>query len=121
MTISSRPDRDDRRYALGILLATPIHRLADYAVDMVGADTVHVSTEILGAESVAYRGERRDALRHDIVDDPEGADIPVLVYTVNHQAGGEPRPSPGRDRSRRAVHGRSRRLEAALIGARRAP
>ena len=62
--------RDGRRYALGILLAAPIHRLPDYAVDMVGADTVHVSTEILGAESVAYRRAvaTASALRHDIVE-----------------------------------------------------
>ena len=76
--------RDDRRYALGILLATPIHRLADYAIDLVGADTVHVSTEILGAESVAYR-RRRDAtsLRRDLVGTLEARDLPMLVYTVN--------------------------------------
>jgi glycerophosphoryl diester phosphodiesterase len=28
--------RDDRRYGLGVLLATPIHRLADYAIDPRG-------------------------------------------------------------------------------------
>jgi glycerophosphoryl diester phosphodiesterase len=79
-----------RGHALGILLATPIHRLPDYAADMVGADTVHVSTEVLGAESVAYR-RRAEArsLRRDIVAALEGRDIPVLVYTVNHQAGGD--------------------------------
>ncbi len=53
------------------------------------ADTVHVSTEILGAESVSYRRARSaTALRHDIVDDLKQAGIPVLVYTVNHQANG---------------------------------
>jgi glycerophosphoryl diester phosphodiesterase len=79
-----------RRHALGILLATPIHRLHDYAIDLVGADTVHVSTEVLGSESVAYRRIREArSLRHDIVAALEERGIPVLVYTVNHQAGGE--------------------------------
>ncbi len=84
-----KADRKGRRYALGILLATPIHRIADYAVDMVGADTVHVSTEVLGSESVAYRRTRAaTSLRHDIVDGLKGRGIPTLVYTVNHQVGG---------------------------------
>jgi glycerophosphoryl diester phosphodiesterase len=78
-----------RRHALGILLATPIHRLPDYAADLVGADTVHVSTEVLGSESVAYRriSESR-SLRRDIVAALEERGIPALVYTVNHRAGG---------------------------------
>jgi glycerophosphoryl diester phosphodiesterase len=76
--------------ALGILLAAPIHRLAEYAIDMVAADTVHVSTEILGSESVAYRRTRvATALRHDIVTALHERDTPVLAYTVNHQAGGQ--------------------------------
>ncbi len=81
--------REGRRYGLGLLLATPVHRLAEYASEMVGADTVHVSTEVLGVESVTYRrsGEAR-SLRCDIVADLERREIPVLVYTVNHQAGG---------------------------------
>jgi glycerophosphoryl diester phosphodiesterase len=83
-------DREGRRYALGILLATPIHRIADYAVDIVGADTVHVSTEVLGAESVAYRRAGTAAtLRHDIVAALKQRGLPTLVYTVNHQAGGK--------------------------------
>jgi glycerophosphoryl diester phosphodiesterase len=81
--------RDGRRFGLGILLATPIHRIADYAIGMVGAETVHVSTEILGVESVAYR-RKCDAtsLRRDLVEAIQKRDLPVLVYTVNHQAGG---------------------------------
>ena len=82
-------NRDGRGYALGILLATPIHRLADYTLDMVGANTVHVSTEVLGAESVAYRRTpSAGALRHDIVTALRARGIPVLVYTVNHQGDG---------------------------------
>ena len=79
-----------RRYGLGILLFTPIYRLADYAVEMVGADTVHVSNEMLGAESVAYRRRREAAsLRHDVVAALRERDLSALVYTVNHQAGGD--------------------------------
>jgi glycerophosphoryl diester phosphodiesterase len=83
-------DQPGRRHAVGILLATPIHRLPEYAVDMVGADTVHVSTEVLGADSVAYR-QAGDAsgLRHDIVKSLKTQGVPTLVYTVNHQAGGK--------------------------------
>jgi glycerophosphoryl diester phosphodiesterase len=76
-------------YGLGILLATPLHRLPDYATNMVGADTVHVSTEVLGAESIAYRrGPSAGSLRHDLVAALQERGVPVLVYTVNHQRGG---------------------------------
>jgi glycerophosphoryl diester phosphodiesterase len=82
--------REGRRYALGILLAMPIHRIAHYAVDIVEADTVHVSTEVLGAESIAYRRAGTAAsLRHDIVAALKERGLPTLVYTVNHQAGGK--------------------------------
>lgn len=81
--------RDGRRYALGILLATPLHRLDEYASDIVGADTVHVSTEVIGSDTVRYRRERSSAaLRHEIVTALKERGIPVLVYTVNHQADG---------------------------------
>jgi glycerophosphoryl diester phosphodiesterase len=83
-------EQEGRRYALGILLATPIHRLPDYAIDSVHADTVHLSTEVLGAESLAYRRARNaGSLRHDVVAALEARGLPTLVYTVNHQAGGE--------------------------------
>jgi glycerophosphoryl diester phosphodiesterase len=83
-------DDPGRRHGLGILLATPIHRLPEYAIDLVGADTVHVSTEVLGSEAVAYRrAGAASALRHDIVAALKGRGIPTLVYTVNHQAGGK--------------------------------
>jgi glycerophosphoryl diester phosphodiesterase len=82
-------DRDGRRHALGILLATPLYRIDDYAGGLVGADTVHVSTEVLGSDSVAYRrdGSAR-SLRHDVIAVLKEKGIPVLVYTVNHQASG---------------------------------
>jgi glycerophosphoryl diester phosphodiesterase len=82
-------DRGGRRYALGILLATPLLRLAEYARDIVGADTVHVSTEVIGSDTIGYRrGCSAAALRHDVVTTLKAQGIPVLVYTVNHQAGG---------------------------------
>lgn len=82
--------RNGRRYGLGILVSTPIHRPADYAIDLVGADTVHVSTEVLGSESVAYRRRcEAGSLRGDIVQGLQERGLPALVYTVNHQAGGD--------------------------------
>ena len=49
-----------RRYALGILTTTPLYRIDAYAAGMVGADTVHVSTEELGASrSRIVEGARR--------------------------------------------------------------
>lgn len=82
-------DRPGRRYGLGLLLWTPIHRLAEYAARLVGADTVHLSAEILGSEGVAYR-RQRDArmLRHEIVAALRTSRLPTLVYTVNPQGGG---------------------------------
>ncbi len=81
--------REGRRFGLGILLATPLHRLADYAADLVGADTVHVSTEVLGAESVEYRRRCEAAsLRVEMIRSLEGRGLPTLVYTVNHQGNG---------------------------------
>ncbi len=79
-----------RRYALGILTVTPLYRIGDYATRMVGADTVHVSTEILGADAVSYRRQRSArALRYDLVAELKHAGIPLLAYTVNHQADGD--------------------------------
>jgi glycerophosphoryl diester phosphodiesterase len=81
--------RHGRRYGLGILLAMPIHRLPEYAANMVRANTVHVSTEVLGAESVTYRRTPDAwALRSVIVAALHSRRVPVLVYTVNHQRGG---------------------------------
>lgn len=82
-------DRPGRRYGVGLLLWTPIHRLAEYASELVGADTVHLSAEILGSDGVAYRRHREArSLRHDIVAALKARGLPTLVYTVNHQAGG---------------------------------
>ena len=49
-----------RRYALGILTTTPLYRIDAYATGMVGADTVHVSTEeLVGVGLVSSRVPRR--------------------------------------------------------------
>ena len=54
----------DRRYSLGILTATPLYRIHDYATGLVGADTVHLSTEVVGADSISYRREGLAAARY---------------------------------------------------------
>ncbi len=79
-----------RRYALGILTATPLFRAADYALDLVGADTVNVSTEAMGIERSNNVGVREDAvLNAELVDLAKRRSVPVLVYTVNdHRDGG---------------------------------
>jgi glycerophosphoryl diester phosphodiesterase len=79
-------DRAGRGYALGILLFTPIHRVGEYATETIAADTVHVSAEILGSESVAYRRAR--SLRPDLISDLRHRGVPVLVYTVNDWTAG---------------------------------
>ncbi|MHB1558971.1 MAG: glycerophosphodiester phosphodiesterase, partial [Isosphaeraceae bacterium] len=82
-------DRPGRRYGLGLLLWTPIHRLAEYATELVGADTVHLSAEILGSDGVAYRRHRKArSLRHDVVAALRSRGLLTLVYTVNYQADG---------------------------------
>ncbi len=80
----ARANRPGRRYALGILTQTPLHRTPEYATKLVGADTVHVSAEVLGSESIAYRREpAARSLRTDLVAELKNRNIPILVYTVN--------------------------------------
>ncbi|MFI5455645.1 MAG: glycerophosphodiester phosphodiesterase [Isosphaerales bacterium] len=82
-------DRPGREHALGILTLTPLCRTHDYASDLVGADTVHVSTEILGSGTVAYRRERSSSvLRTVLVEDLKSHGIPILAYTVNDTGAG---------------------------------
>jgi glycerophosphoryl diester phosphodiesterase len=82
--------RPDRRYALAILVATPVYRIHDYASSLVGAETVHVSTEVIGAGTLAYqRDPSPRALRHEMVKALAERGIPVLVYTVNQENAGE--------------------------------
>jgi glycerophosphoryl diester phosphodiesterase len=80
----ARANRQGREYALGILTLTPLYRSYEYATELVGADSVHVSREVLGTESIAYRrGPGATSLRADLVAELKKRDIPILVYTVN--------------------------------------
>jgi glycerophosphoryl diester phosphodiesterase len=73
-----------REYALGILTMTPLERIADYARDLVGADTVHFSADVVGSETIAYRRVcSPQSLERELVADLNRCGIPVLVYTVN--------------------------------------
>jgi glycerophosphoryl diester phosphodiesterase len=73
-----------REYALGILTWTPLHRIYEYATTIVGADTVHVSAQALGSESVRYRREpAARSLRGKEASPRKDQRIPMLVYTVN--------------------------------------
>ncbi len=70
--------------AIGALTSTPLFRTADYVADFLGADTFHTSTEVIGADSIAYRHSHdwRD-LRCSLVAELSERGIPTLVYTVN--------------------------------------
>ena len=81
IALASRPGRE---YVLGILTQTPLYRAYEYATELVGADTVHVSAEVLGSESIAYRRVPAAlSLRADLVAELKSRNMPVLVYTVN--------------------------------------
>ena len=70
--------------AFGLLSHTPLWDLPRYASESVGCDTVHLSAESLGSESVAYRANPdRSNLREDEIEALRARGIPVLVYTVN--------------------------------------
>jgi len=78
-----------RAHALGILTSTPLCRTADYAAKLVGADTVHVSTEVIGAASFLDRNRAlAGSLRLDLIEELRTSGIPLLVYTVNHHGPG---------------------------------
>ena len=110
-------NRPGRAYALGILTMTPLYRTHDYATELVGADTVHVSTEVLGSESIAYRRQpAARSLRTDLIAELKKHDIPILVYTVNDHGQREPRGTPGRDRRRWPVHRRPAWAQASFRG-----
>jgi glycerophosphoryl diester phosphodiesterase len=86
VALANRPGRE---YALGILTRTPLHRTHDYAPGLVGADTVHVSTEVLGSHTAAYRQKPSPrSLSTDLVQDLRFRGIPLLVYTVNDHGSG---------------------------------
>jgi glycerophosphoryl diester phosphodiesterase len=78
-----------RAYALGILTHTPLHRTAEYSSKLVGADAVHVSTQVIIGSSV-FGGGRAEArsLRLDLIEELHDSGIPLLVYTVNEHGPG---------------------------------
>jgi glycerophosphoryl diester phosphodiesterase len=73
-----------RKYALGILIPTPLYRIHEYATTIVCVDTVHVSAESLGSESVCYRRDRAaKSLRGEAVAGLKDQRVPILAYTIN--------------------------------------
>lgn len=80
---------EGREYALGILVETPLYCLHDYA-SRVDADTVNVSAEYLGSQSIAYRRHpTSSSLAGRVVEELKMRGTSILVYTVNdHRPGG---------------------------------
>ncbi len=77
--VESAPD-----LATAALCATPIGRSWVYAREVLGVDALHVSGDVLGASSLAYRRDpRADSLAIDELRSLREHNIPVLVYTVN--------------------------------------
>lgn len=77
-------NKPGREHALGILTMTPLYRTHDYAAHLVGADTVHVSDEVIGSQSMAYRQQPgNQSLRNELTNELKHHGIPILVYTVN--------------------------------------
>ncbi len=74
----------------GILVATPLFRPHVYLTEIVAAQTLHVSAQCLGSESIGFRHRRTaEALWSAGMAELRSRGIPVLVYTVNdHQPGG---------------------------------
>ncbi len=69
--------------ATGALIASPLRSPDRYVREIVGADCLHVSTEVLGAHSSAYRNRPGvSSLRGNVVRALKDQGIPVLVYTV---------------------------------------
>jgi glycerophosphoryl diester phosphodiesterase len=70
--------------ALGALTSTPLHRTAEYLTNSLRVDTFHTSTEVMGADSVAYRrSPGSQSLNGSLVAELRDRGIPTLVYTVN--------------------------------------
>jgi glycerophosphoryl diester phosphodiesterase len=68
----------------GALTATPLVQPHRYVRELVGAQTYHLSTQCLGADSVEYRRRASAAtLRGGEIEGLKSFGIPILVYTVN--------------------------------------
>jgi glycerophosphoryl diester phosphodiesterase len=78
-----------REYGLGILAMTPLYKAERYVREIVGADTVHFSADVVGSETVAYRrGRSPQSLESNLVAELSRCGIPTLVYTVNNHGPG---------------------------------
>ncbi len=76
--------KPDPGLAFGLLADSPLWELPRYASELVGASTVHLSAESLGAGSVEHRRRRdQSALASREVESLNAGGVPVLVYTVN--------------------------------------
>jgi glycerophosphoryl diester phosphodiesterase len=85
----SQANLPERAYALGILTAAPLARIGEYATALVGADTVHVSTPVIGAASMPDRQcASAESLRLDLIEELRTGGVPLLVYTVNEHGPG---------------------------------
>ena len=80
---------EGREYALGILVETPLYWVPNYASGF-DADTVNVSAEYLGSQSIEYRRHPSSLmLAGRIVEELKTQGFPTMVYTVNdHRPGG---------------------------------
>jgi glycerophosphoryl diester phosphodiesterase len=77
-------DFPGREHALGILAETPLYEFDVYADEIVGADTVNVSAELMGSETIAYRRHpTARSLEAALIADLKARGKPLLVYTVN--------------------------------------
>jgi glycerophosphoryl diester phosphodiesterase len=73
-----------REYGLGILTMTPLYQADRYVREIVGADTIHFSADVVGSETVAYRrGRAPEFLEGNLLAELNRCGIPALVYTVN--------------------------------------
>ena len=71
----------------GVLTANPLVQPHRYVRELVGAQTYHVSTQCLGADSIEYRCRATAAaLCGADIDGLKSYGIPILVYTVNDGA-----------------------------------
>jgi glycerophosphoryl diester phosphodiesterase len=70
--------------ATGVLIASPLRSPGRYVRDLVRADCLHVSTEVLGVQTSAYGNLPSPAsLRRNLVQELRDQTIPLLVYTIN--------------------------------------
>jgi glycerophosphoryl diester phosphodiesterase len=89
-TVVEDANEGGREYALGILVDTPFCCVHKYVSQFVRADTVNMSAEYLGSQSINYRRHPSWLmLARSVVEELKREGIPSLVYTINdHRPGG---------------------------------